>query len=517
MVLYLHLLAASWWENLKNLFDSPLALILLAVCVILFVVIVALIAALSVRYKVTYVYGEGEPETRLYYKHALIEQPDPAPRDGYSFEGWYTDGEFNNQAPEALRAKRRDIVLYARWKELIGNSDFEAEKEVEAATERQECSPECKDERAAAVSPEGEQNVVVSERETIQEEGASQTEGGEEAPVLDSSGEPEEEEDDSEAGEGDEIDNAVVTTVTGAKVFVQYRRSFQARLIQSDDETKELYNRVRSAILTVKGVKERTSWNYISFNKGRRQFAKINANRKSLILYLSLDPAEMDEKYNFRNVSEKKRYREVPVRLKITGSRSLHGAMDLIESAAEKNGLALQDFPFEQNLDLPYESRDALIRRNLIKVYAKKDTGESITEEQLEEFIEEGATVESLSSFTVTDKVSVNEAEKLVSDATAKQLMALADVAADRSPRVAQAKRAYINLDTIAANFKEGETVNLEALCTKKLIAPKASAVKVLARGSLDKALTIEASDFSLPAVKMIVITGGKVVKLNKN
>lgn len=42
------------------------------------------------------------------------------------------------------------------------------------------------------------------------------------------------------------------------------------------------------------------------------------------------------------------------------------------------------------------------------------------------------------------------------------------------------------------------------------------SAVKVLARGSLDKALTVEAADFSLPAVKMIVITGGKVVKLKK-
>lgn len=47
--------AASWWEKLKALFDSPLALTLLAVCVVLFIAIVCLIAVLSRRIQVTYV------------------------------------------------------------------------------------------------------------------------------------------------------------------------------------------------------------------------------------------------------------------------------------------------------------------------------------------------------------------------------------------------------------------------------------------------------------------------------
>ena len=37
--------------------------------------------------------------------------------------------------------------------------------------------------------------------------------------------------------------------------------------------------------------------------------------------------------------------------------------------------------------------------------------------------------------------------------------------------------------------------------------------IKVLARGKLDKALTVEADDFSPQAVKMIVLTGGSAVK----
>ena len=485
--------AASWWEKLKALFDSPLALTLLAACVVLFIAIVCLIAVLSRRIQVTYV-SCGKEDIRSYYKGARADQSAPERREGYRFGGWYLDETCTKKAPETLRVKKKGIVLYALW---------EKEEDEEAAAEP------VTEETAVVEEPVTEETAVV-------EEPVAKEPAAEPVPEEPAQEEAEEEEDETEAAEGDEFDNALVTTVTGTKVFVQYRRSFTARLIQADDEIKDIYNSVRNALLTVSGVKERTSWNYNSINRGRKQFAKINANRKSLILYLALSPSNIEDKYRFRDVSEKKRYKDVPVRYKITGSRSLQYALELIEQAADNNGLTLQEFPFEQNLSIPYEPREDLIKKKLIKVYAKKDSGETITEEQLEEFIEEGATVESLSSFTVTDKVSVLEAEKLVSDATAKQLMALADEVADNTPRVAQAKRGYINLDTIAANFKEDEIVNLQTLKEKKLVQPKMSAVKVLARGSLDKALTVEAADFSLPAVKMIVITGGKVVKLKK-
>lgn len=478
---------------MKALFDSPLALTLLAVCVVLFIAIVCLIAVLSRRIQVTYV-SCGKEDIRSYYKGARADQSAPEQREDYRFGGWYLDETCTQKAPETLRVKKKGIVLYALW---------EKEEDEEAAAEP------VTEETAVVEEPVTEETAVV-------EEPVAKEPAAEPVPEEPAQEEAEEEEDETEAAEGDEFDNALVTTVTGTKVFVQYRRSFTARLIQADDEIKDIYNTVRNALLTVSGVKERTSWNYNSINRGRKQFAKINANRKSLILYLALSPSNIEDKYRFRDVSEKKRYKDVPVRYKITGSRSLQYALELIEQAADNNGLTLQEFPFEQNLSIPYEPREDLIKKKLIKVYAKKDSGETITEEQLEEFIEEGATVESLSSFTVTDKVSVLEAEKLVSDATAKQLMALADEVADNTPRVAQAKRGYINLDTIAANFKEDEIVNLQTLKEKKLVQPKMSAVKVLARGSLDKALTVEAADFSLPAVKMIVITGGKVVKLKK-
>ena len=66
----------------------------------------------------------------------------------------------------------------------------------------------------------------------------------------------------------------------------------------------------------------------------------------------------------------------------------------------------------------------------------------------------------------------------------------------------------------MSENFDTNETVNLESLKRKGLIGKNVVSVKVLARGVLTKSLTVEAQDFSIEAVKMIVLTGGKATKV---
>lgn len=495
-------------------------LVYLCIGAVAAVAAIVLLCLLLIRFPLTIHLGDGRTVREKHAGFSGVRVSPPAPREGFTFAGWYLDRDFHTPCGEVYRMPFGKGALYAKWVPVAEEGEPVAEEKESAAPAEVSAEP------AAALTEEAVPVPAApaeSEPEPAAEIPAEQSpaEGGaaEEVPAEEPAAQPgpvaaeeePEEEDETEASEGDEIDNALVTTVTGAKVFVQYRRSFTARLIQSDDAMKDYYNRLRSALLSCKGVKERSSWNYDSYNVGRRQFAKVNANRKSLILYLALDPAKVDEKYHFRDVSEKRRYANVPVRYKITGSRSFAYALELLSEAAAAFGLA--EAPFEETLSIPYEERDALIRRGLIKVYAKKETGETVTAEQLETMLEEGATVESLSAYTVTDRVSVGEAETLISDATAKELIALADV---KEARVAPGKRTYVNLDTISAHYREGETVDLQSLKERGLIDKKASACKVLARGSLDKSLTVEAADFSLPAIKMIVLTGGRVVRLKK-
>ena len=111
--------------------------------------------------------------------------------------------------------------------------------------------------------------------------------------------------------------------------------------------------------------------------------------------------------------------------------------------------------------------------------------------------------------------VTVEAAEEMMSDAEAISYEHFAkEFAADVDFRedYTGIKKAEINVDTICQNFKAGERVTLNTLKEKKLISANAGYVKVLARGTLDKPLDIVAQNFSVAAVKMIILTGGSVV-----
>ena len=55
--------------------------------------------------------------------------------------------------------------------------------------------------------------------------------------------------------------------------------------------------------------------------------------------------------------------------------------------------------------------------------------------------------------------------------------------------------------------------MDINLLKEKTLIPYDTGYLKVLARGVIDKPLTVYADDFSLQAVKMIALTGGEAVR----
>ena len=109
-------------------------------------------------------------------------------------------------------------------------------------------------------------------------------------------------------------------------------------------------------------------------------------------------------------------------------------------------------------------------------------------------------------------EVSASEVKEIVSDETAEILIEKEE----NTEKIYGTKKAIINLDVISRNFEAGETVTVNILKEKKLIDKNVCFVKVLARGTLDKPLTVKAQDFSIDAAKMIQLTGGKVVMLTK-
>ena len=74
-------------------------------------------------------------------------------------------------------------------------------------------------------------------------------------------------------------------------------------------------------------------------------------------------------------------------------------------------------------------------------------------------------------------------------------------------------KVAIVNIDTLDRAFNAGDLINLAILKEKGMVPKNTPHVKILARGTITKPLTVCAGQYSLDAVKMIVLVGGTAVK----
>ena len=140
-----------------------------------------------------------------------------------------------------------------------------------------------------------------------------------------------------------------------------------------------------------------------------------------------------------------------------------------------------------EDFSVPYESTKALLEKGLIKE-VKTKVKEPLTESH--------------------ETISVEEANARMSDEAAA-----ASIGEDTLSKRHEGKKGIINIDTISKNFKDGDTVDLEALWAKKLVPTTVGYVKVLARGTIDKRLNLDLQDYSIEAVKMVLLEGGTVKK----
>jgi large subunit ribosomal protein L15 len=75
---------------------------------------------------------------------------------------------------------------------------------------------------------------------------------------------------------------------------------------------------------------------------------------------------------------------------------------------------------------------------------------------------------------------------------------------------------AVVNLDAIAERFDAGAVVSPETLRAVGLVSDRRMPIKVLARGDVSKAFTVQAHKFSGKAAEKIAAAGGTVEVLGK-
>lgn len=124
-------------------------------------------------------------------------------------------------------------------------------------------------------------------------------------------------------------------------LVVRLKRSFIAKLKQSEDGIKEYYSVLKNALTEYKRINSNISWHGDRFNFGRDTVARITIIGKTLGLYLALDPADPEFKqtvYRQKDVSKQKAYDGTPFMVKVKSDGGLKKALRLVVALAEKLG-----------------------------------------------------------------------------------------------------------------------------------------------------------------------------------
>ena len=404
--------------------------------------------------------------------------------------------------------------------EPVPEAEAPAEEPVpEAEAPAEELVPEA--EAPAADSASDQAELAVTAAAAAEEEDDEEPEEEEED---DEEPEEEEEDDEDDFAEEDDIEDIFVDDASdqkqdggvilpvilpelgeARKIYVRYIFSFRAKLIQAPQEIQQRYGELADEVNSYYRVKMSVSWKQVRIYAGRNTLAMLLFKGRKLCMAFALDPKEYEEtKYRGKDLSDIKRFQKTPMLLKLTSPRKVRYAKHLFADVAAKYGLEKGE-TVRTEFYLPYRTTDELVENKLVKRYVSGQEGEG------------GEIVRANIGEIIRNRVTLREAQAAISDEEAAELIehevaASLDYEDSEAPR--GTKRGIINIDTLSKNFETDDTVTLEALIEKGLVPKKVGSVKVLARGILDKPLTVEAQDFSIDAVKMIVLTGGKAVKV---
>ncbi len=116
---------------------------------------------------------------------------------------------------------------------------------------------------------------------------------------------------------------------------------------------------------------------------------------------------------------------------------------------------------------------------------------------------------ESRDGIAVRSCIRAEDADALLTDERASALCAVV-----YRPEVDMDDCVYLSVDVLSANFAPYSYIDLSILKRHGFAAEAATALSICGEGVLRKPLMIEAHAFSLTAVKMISLTGGRAIEV---
>ena len=367
-------------------------------------------------------------------------------------EGFVFRGWFTDEEKQGEVVEESSYVDKDLEEDLTLYAFYEEEKEPEKE----------EDFAAAAILPEEDD-----------EEQEEEPEEEDETPEVE-----EKEEDDEEPEE--ELEPGAPRMITAADAIKRRTSTMRGRLRYGSDVNKAIYEELVNHLLQFKNVSRSLTNRADNFKSKGALLAKITLTGKTLKLYLPLDAEQYDYDKYHQLITEKKGYEEVPFTIKVKSNRGLKYAKELIDEAMAQAG-----------------------------VERKKKAGEKKSFKELILLQKGSLLIKNKKTEKLRSRVDSQDANAQLTDAEAQELIRIKYVPVSDEVK----KTAFVGLDKIEDLYNDCDMVNIKTLRKRGLVKDEHNRVKIIGGGTLTKSLKVYADEYSLTAVKMIVLLGGKVVK----
>lgn len=352
--------------------------------------------------------------------------------------------------------------------------------EVEEVIEAEEPAEEIVEEAASDVVDETQESIVLVDEPEDDKETAAYTIVKEEEAVPEA----------IEAVQNGEVivdanGDGIVAEVLVDKNILKARYKtvdLETRLRRADESTKVFYGELKNFLLSYEGVKSRISKKFDTFTIGRFIVAKMAVRGNVINLYLALASESIDNKYFAEDVGDSDTYGKTPTLHKVKSKRGCKYGIELIRDIMSELQIQINE---------AYEPTD------FVAVYPPENIEEK--KDAIRYLFKESVSVEELG------ELSDEEALELIEVVKNKQYTI---------NKFMPINKYVVFVDDLDALYSAGETVTIGDLIEKEAL-PKEENIflEIRAKGRINKPLTVEAHSFDPAAIKMIILTDGKVIQ----
>ncbi len=143
-------------------------------------------------------------------------------------------------------------------------------------------------------------------------------------------------------------DNAILQNNASNLRFVNFgqRKTFYEKLADSSEQMQNRYNAIKELLLRIEGVRVIEANTQHTYKCKTNGIARLFFKGKTLNVCLGLNPNDYkDSKYIFTDLSQKEKYKNYPMCLKLTSERQTRWAKELILALAKSKGLVILEKP----------------------------------------------------------------------------------------------------------------------------------------------------------------------------